>query len=306
MAKISAKEALRGDAELFNEEFLKKLEYLYVVSRKLFQGLLQAQRRVKKVGSGVEFADHRTYSPGDDMRYLDWSVYGRSERLLLRLFQEEEDLSIYLLPDISASMQYGEPLKVNYAKQVAAALAYVGLANLDRVGIIPFSGNVAGRLPPSRGKGQIFKILDFLRGSKQNKGQTDTLTSARNFVHQNKKRGLAVVISDFYDPKNYQEGLNYLRYHKYDTIAVHVYDPTEATPDLSGDLEIVDCETGETRPVTITAGVLAAYQKEHAKYLEEVKEFCRKHQIQYVRAPTTVPFDELILKIFREGGLVER
>jgi uncharacterized protein (DUF58 family) len=299
------KEILQEDKELFNEEFLKKLEYLFVVSRKLFQGMLQAQRRVKKVGSGVEFSDHRTYSPGDDMRYIDWSAYGRSERLLLRLFQEEEDLFIYMLVDISASMHYGDPPKINYAKQVAAGLAYAGLANLDRVGIIPFAGNVAGRLPPTRGKGQIFKILNFLRGSKQTKGTTDTKTTANSFVHQNKRRGLAFVISDFYDPKNYQEGLNYLRYNKYDVVAIHVFDPTEATPDLSGDLEIVDCETGEARPVTITSGVLEAYKKEHAKYLNEVKDFCKKNQMQYTQAPTTTPFDELILKIFREGGLVQ-
>ena len=299
------KEILQEDKELFNEEFLKKLEYLFVVSRKLFQGMLQAQRRVKKVGSGVEFSDHRTYSPGDDMRYIDWSAYGRSERLLLRLFQEEEDLFIYMLVDISASMSYGDPPKVNYAKQVAAGLAYAGLANLDRVGIIPFAGNVAGRLPPTRGKGQIFKILNFLRGAKQPKGTTDTKASATNFVHQNKRRGLVFVISDFYDPKSYQEGLNFLRYNKYDVVAIHVFDPTEATPELSGDLEIVDCETGEARPVTITAGVLEAYKKEHAKYLDEVQDFCKKNQMQYTRAPTTTPFDELILKIFRQGGLVQ-
>jgi uncharacterized protein (DUF58 family) len=299
------KEILQEDKELFNEEFLKKLEYLFVVSRKLFQGMLQAQRRVKKVGSGVEFSDHRTYSPGDDMRLLDWAAYGRTEKLLLRLFQEEEDLFIYMLVDISASMHYGDPPKINYAKQVAAGLAYAGLANLDRVGIIPFSGNVAGRLPPTRGKAQIFKILNFLRGAKQPKGTTDTKTSALNFVHQNKRRGLVFMISDFYDPKSYQEGLNYLRYNKHDVVAIHVYDPEEATPDLSGDLEIVDCETGETRPVTITSGMLEAYKKEHAKYLDEVKDFCKKNQMQYTRAPTNVPFDELILKIFREGGLVQ-
>lgn len=304
MAKLSTRGAVAKD-ELFDEEFLKKLEYLYVVSRKLFQGMLQAQRRTKKVGSGVEFADHRTYSPGDDVRYLDWSVYGRTERLLLRLFQEEEDLSIYLLLDISASMHYGTPPKVDYAKRVGAALAYVGLANLDRVGIVPFAGNVAGRLPPSRGKGQIFKILDFLRGAKLEKGTTDTLAAAKSFALQNKRRGLAIVLSDFYDPKGYQEGLNFLRYNRYDTLAIHVYDPEEATPSLQGDLEIVDCETGEVRPVTISASVLEAFRKEHAKYLDEVRDFCTARQIGYVRAPTNIPFDELILKIFREGGLVQ-
>lgn len=297
-------QSLTADKELFDDEFLKKLEYLYVVSRKLFRGLLQAQRRTKKVGSGVEFADHRTYAPGDDMRYLDWSVYGRTERLLLRLFQEEEDLSIYVLVDVSASMRFGDPPKVDYARRVAAGMAYVGLANLDRVGIIPFAGTVTGRLPPTRGKAQIFKILDFLRGVKPPKTSTDLKTVASNFVTQNKRRGLVIVASDFYDHKGYQEGLNYLRYHKYDVLCIHVTDPSEATPELSGDLELVDCETGEARQVTISAAILDAYQKEYAKYLDEVRDFCTGHQLGYVRAPIDMAFDELILKVFREGGLV--
>jgi uncharacterized protein (DUF58 family) len=252
----------------------------------------------------LEFADHRTYAPGDDMRYLDWSVYGRTEKLLLRLFQEEEDLSIYLLVDVSESMRFGDPPKADYAKRVAAGMAYVGLANLDRVGITPFAGSVSGRLPPARGKAQIFKILDFLRGAKAPKAATDLRATAANFVLQNKRRGLVMVASDFYDPKGYQDGLNFLRYHKYDVLAIHVYDPAEATPELSGDLELVDCESGEGRQVTISAAVLEAYRKEHAKYLDEVRDFCSTHQIGYVRAPIDLPFDELILKVFREGGLV--
>src|SRR6185295_17624536 len=135
----------------FDESFLKKLEYLYVVSRKVFSGRMRAERRTRKTGSGVEFADHRNYTVGDDLRYLDWSVYGRLDKLLLRLFEEEEDLHIYLLLDASASMRLSG--KFDYAQTLCAALAYVGLAKMDRVSIVPFSEGRRERLPPARGKG---------------------------------------------------------------------------------------------------------------------------------------------------------
>lgn len=164
MAKGNAAgERPSGDGELFDEGFLKKLEYLHIVSRKLFTGRTRAERRSRKVGSGIEFADHRDYAPGDDFRYLDWNIYGRMGKLLLRLFEEEEDLHIYFLLDISDSMAMGAPSKVHYGMRVAAALCYVGLANLDRVSVTTFADGLRDRLPPARGKGRIFKVLDFLR-----------------------------------------------------------------------------------------------------------------------------------------------
>ncbi|HWE29342.1 MAG TPA: DUF58 domain-containing protein, partial [Polyangia bacterium] len=149
----------------FDESFLKKLEYLYVVAKKVFVGRIRAERRSRKTGSGVEFADHRNYAPGDDLRYLDWSVYGRLDKLLLRLFEEEEDLHIYILLDASASMRSNG--KLDYAERLCAALAYIGLAKLDRVSIVPFGGgperqSTSERLPAVRGKAQIFKIFQFL------------------------------------------------------------------------------------------------------------------------------------------------
>ncbi|MCL2451180.1 MAG: DUF58 domain-containing protein, partial [Polyangiaceae bacterium] len=121
--------------DLFDDEFQRKLDYLALVSRRVFSGRLRAERRTKKSGSGVEFADHRDYQPGDDFRSLDWNVYQRFDRLLVRLYEEEEDLTIHFVLDTSASMAFGGGRKLAYAKRVVAALAYVGLANLDRVNI---------------------------------------------------------------------------------------------------------------------------------------------------------------------------
>ena len=289
--------------DLFDERFLKKLEYLYIVSKKVFAGRTRAERRTRKVGSGIEFADYRDYVPGDDFRYLDWNIYSRIDRLLLRLFEEEEDLHIYLLLDTSDSMQMGTPPKLRYGMQVAAALCYVGLANLDRVSIITFSDGLRERLPPARGKGRIFKVFDFLRSVAPG-GRTRLSDSLRSFVHQNKRRGLAVLITDFYDPDGYEEAVNLLRYNRYEPFAIQVVDPGEMRPRLKGDLQLIDCETGEIREITVSQRLLDAYVREHERYCQELAEFCTAKQVPLFRAETSIPFDELVLRIFRKGGFL--
>ncbi|HTM23513.1 MAG TPA: DUF58 domain-containing protein [Kofleriaceae bacterium] len=290
-------------SKLFDEAFLKKLEYLHVVSRKIFSGALRAERRTRKVGSGIEFADHRKYSMGDDFRYIDWNLYGRIDKLLLRLFEEEEDLHIYILIDCSQSMLIGDPLKLHHAMKVAAALSYIGLANLDRVAVLPFSDSIKGRLPPARGKNRIFKVFEFLRQAPAG-GFTNLRECMDTFVHQNKRRGLAVIISDFYDPRGFAEGINELRYNRFEPFVLQVYDEREADPHLHGDLALVDCETGELKEVTVSRSLLEAYKKEHARYMDELSEFCTARAVPYFRTHTHIPFDELVLKIFRQGGFL--
>lgn len=288
----------------FNDEFLKKLEYLYIISKKIVAGKNQAERKTRIVGSGIEFADHRSYSPGDDFRGLDWKVYARTEKLFLRLFEEEEDLYIYFLLDCSRSMLLGEPTKWDYAKKVAAALGYIGLSNLDRVSIIPFSSKLDGRLPPSRGKAQIYKIFDFLGNLEA--GQHTSLEDAfSTFVAQNKRRGMAVVLSDFYDPRGFHEGLNKLRYHKFEPIVVHVYDERELNPTVQGELQLVDVETGDVREITLTPEIVKEYRQAFYEFSEELEEYCAKKQVLYFRTPIQEPFDELVLRIFRAGGFIK-
>lgn len=291
-------------SKLFDEGFLKKLEYLHMVSRKVFTGNLRAERRTRKVGSGIEFADHRTYARGDDFRYIDWNVYGRVDKLLLRLFEEEEDLHIYILVDCSDSMAIGSPLpKMHYAMQVGAALTYVGLANLDRVAIVPFSNRLLGRLPPARGKNRIFRVFEFLR-TVEIGGTTDLADCMKTFVAQHKRRGLAVLISDFYDPRGFEEGINTLRYNRFEPFVLQCYDRKEASPELHGDLALVDCETGETKEVTISRSLLEAYKREHERYCKDLELFCTGRAVPFFRTHTQIPFDELVLKIFRSGGFL--
>jgi uncharacterized protein (DUF58 family) len=292
-------------AKLFDDEFLKKLEYLYLVSKKLFAGHIRAERRTRKVGSGIEFADHRGYTTGDDFRYIDWNIYGRMDKLLLRLFEEEEDLSIYMLLDTSTSMRIGEPApKLHYAMKLVAALCYIGLANLDRVSIVPFSDALHGRLPPARGSGRIFKVFDFLTGLEAG-WVTNLVACLTRFVQENKRRGMVVVVSDFYDPVGYEAGLNVLRYHKFEPFVIQLYDPKEANPPLAGDLTLVDCETGEPKEVTISASLLERYKREHERYCDELSQFCTARAIPFFRTHTGAPFDDLVLRIFRAGGFLK-
>lgn len=301
----------------FDQDFLKKLEYLHIVAKKVFAGRMRAERRSRATGAGIEFADHRDYSAGDDLRYLDWAVYGRMDRLLLRLFEQEEDLYIYLLVDTSASMRLGgrpgEPLlktgsdgriaKLGYAAQVAAALAYVGLANLDRVALYTFTELLGDGLPAARGKGRIFKALDFL-ATLEPTGPTDMGAALTEFVQKVRRRGVAIVLSDFYDQQGYEEGLNKLRYHRFEPAAIQILDPREQDPTARGDVELVDMETGELRQVTLSAALCEAYRREHEAYCRTLSEFCAGRGVSYMRATTSEPFDELVLRALRQGGFV--
>jgi uncharacterized protein (DUF58 family) len=290
-------------ADLFDDEFQKKLESLAIVSRRVFSGRMRAERRTKKKGSGIEFADHRDYAPGDDFRSVDWNVYQRFSRLLVRLYEEEEDLSIYFIVDCSSSMAFGDGRKFDQARRLCAALAYVGLANLDRVTIVGASDEIVARMPTTRGKGRIFKVFNFLR-SLEPGGTTDLQDSLKTFVAQHKRRGLAVLISDLYDPAGFERGINVLRYNKFEPYVLHVVDPADARPGLRGDVRIYDCETGDEREVTVTQKLLERIQQAYSDYLAEIERFCVGRQVPYFLADVDTPFDEQVLRVFRRGGFL--
>jgi uncharacterized protein (DUF58 family) len=293
-----------ASTDLFDEEFQRKLDYLSLVSRRVFAGKLRAERRTKKTGSGIEFADHREYAAGDDFRYLDWNVYGRSGRLLLRLFEEEEDLAIYILLDCSRSMSFGEPPRFDHARRLAAAMAYVGLANLDRVAMVAWSSDVQKQLPAARGKGRIFKVFDFLRSVKP-EGETALADVARAFSAANKRRGVAIVISDLYDPEGFERGINAIRYQKFEPMVIHVIDPREADPGARGDVTLFDVETNESREVTLTPGMIEQYRRAHAAWRKEIDDFCKTRQVPYIAADASGAFDDQVLHLFRRMGMVE-
>jgi uncharacterized protein (DUF58 family) len=268
-------------------------------------GMMRANRASKRVGAGLEFADHRDYAAGDDLRYIDWNLYGRLGRLALRLFQEEEDLLVEVLVDASASMGVGSPAKLDLALQVGAALAYVGLANLDRVALSPLGDDQAPALPPARGKGAILPILRFLNGV-QAGGKAGLAASVRGFLARRRRhrRGLAIVISDFYDPAGHRAALDLLRHHRLEVVAIQVSAPQELAPDLRGDVELRDVETGETRELTVSPAVLAAYRQRHQTLLRDLEGYCRERAIPCFTVASNQPFDTVVLRLFRAGGLL--
>ncbi len=291
------------EENLFDDDFQRRLDHLALVSKRIFSGAMRAERRTKKVGSGVEFADHRDYAPGDDLRTLDWAAYSRFQKLLVRLYEEEEDLSIYFILDTSSSMGFGDGEKLRQAKRLTAALAYVGLANLDRVTIVSATDELSGRMPETRGKARIFRIFRFL-SALSGEGHTDLEDSLKTFVAQHKRRGLAVLISDLYDAKGFEKGINVLRYAKFEPFVLHVTDTADRAPGLKGDVRVYDCETGDEREVTVTNRVLEKYAKAYDTYVSDVKRFCTKKQVSYYEANVEVSFDELILRVFRQGGFL--
>lgn len=289
---------------LFDSDFLKKLEYLSLISKRVFRGSILAQRRTMQMGGGIEFADHREYVPGDDFRYLDWNLYARHDELLLKRFQEEEDLHVYVLLDCSRSMGFGRPPKFDFARQVGAALAYIALADLDRVAIVAFASDIIADFPLTRGKARILSLLKFLDELKPQGSDTNLARVATGFVHRTQRRGLAIVISDLYDPNGYERGLDILRHRRYEPHVIQIHDRMEAEPTLRGDVELVDVETDVAQKVTITERSLRQYRQLFADFQQAVQTYCRNYGLGCTRTNTDVPFDELILRMMRQAGAV--
>ncbi len=295
------------DEPLFGQGFMETLEYLHIVARKVLSGQMKAERRSRQKGVSVEFADHRPYAPGDDFRFIDWSVFFRTEQLFLKLFEEEEDLQIYLLLDCSGSMDFGVPYKFHYARRLAAAIGYLGLASLDRVNVLPFSGSVAHAASETlrvRGKGKVFRLLDFLEG-RQATGETKLHSSLRTFAASKRKRGLAIILSDLYDPEGVVPALNALRFQKFEPYVVHIVSPQETDPELLGDLRLLDAESDRHRDVTLTERLLNRYREAFQGHCTTVERFCRSKEIGYVRCRTDVPFQDTVVHMLRRGRLLQ-
>lgn len=282
----------------FDDQFLKKLEYLHVVSKRAFAGHNRADRLTPTRGRGLEFADHRPYTAGDDFRHIDWKAYKRLNRLLLRLFDEERDLPIYLMLDVSRSM--AEPAKFDMARRIAAALCYIGLVHLDKLTILPFGRGIGQESSVGRGKGRIFRVFEQLEQMEAG-GQTDLRESFKEFASRPRQRGLTVILSDFLDPGGFEAGLKILRTLGHDVFAVHIASERDRDPGAFGDVRFVDVETGELREIDVTPKLASAYVKAWDAHAADLERFCGRYSIGYVRADAERPFEEIILKAFRQG-----
>jgi uncharacterized protein (DUF58 family) len=282
----------------FPPEFLAQLERLSLLSRRAFRGSVKGERRSPRRGHSVEFADYRAYGHGDDLRYVDWNIYGRLDRLHVKLFVDEEDLCLHLLVDASASMRFGAPSKLEYAVRTAAALGFVGLVNHERVGVGILRARAAEGWPPSRGRNQVVALLDFL-AAVDPQGPTRLNEALADYAARAREPGLAVLVSDLLDPHGFESGVRALLERRYDVHLVHLLDPTEMNPDLAGDLRLEDAETGEVRDITVDAETLRGYRERLSQFLQRVEGFCRAHEVGYHRVVTDTPVEEFVVAQLR-------
>ena len=289
---------------LLDPQFLARLEQLELVSRKIFLGRMKGERRSKRRGQSVEFMDFRNYVVGDDLRFLDWNLFARLDRLFLRLFLEEEDLHFYLLIDNSLSMDFGTPTKLHYAKQVAAALAFVGLVNMDRVVIEAFNDRLTRSLPAARGRRSLWRVLDFLQKIEP-AGSSDLRKALRTFSLKSSGKGVVVLLGDLMDKGGYEDALRYLLARRMDIYVRHILAQEEIEPELIGDLKLIDAEDADEAEITVNAPLIKRYKDNLAAYRSGLHEFCTRRGINYLFTSNQVPFDRLVFTYLRQRGLLK-
>lgn len=291
------------DPTVFDEGFLRQLERLMLVSRTQVRGGTKGVRRSTKRGQSVEFADYRDYTIGDDLRSLDWNVYARLERLFIKLFIEEEDVTVHILLDASGSMQDGQPDKLHFGKRAAAALAYVGLASYDRVSLAVLQGRAARRFPAVRGTDRIFRVLADLSGVRAVGGATDLASAARHYAAQLTQRGPLILISDLFDADT-ERAIAELAGTRCQVAVLHTLSPDELDPPLEGELRLVDRETGGAVDVTADLATLDDYRARLASWQAALDAACSKRRASYVTVPTTLPLADLVFAELRRRRVV--
>ncbi len=288
---------------LLDPAFMARLDQLDIMSRKLLAGKMKGERRSKRRGQSVEFADYRNYVVGDDLRFIDWNIYARLDKLFLKLFLEEEDLSLYVLVDVSKSCDFGNPPKALYMKQVAAALGYIGLVNYNRVHISAMADGIVADTGAMRGRRRVAQMIDFVN-KLQPSGASHLSEACKRFALAHRHKGVCVIISDFFDKGGYENGLRYVASGKYDLFCVQVLAPQEIDPDLQGDLKLKDMEDDDMAEVSITQALIKQYKANLNAYCLSLKEYITRRGGTYLFSSTAVGFDTLVLNYLRERGLL--
>src|SRR3954463_2415298 len=305
---------------LLTPELLRRLEQFQLLAARRAKSSSKGERRSRARGQSVEFADHRNYSHGDDFRYLDWNLYGRLDRLFVKLYEEERELPVRIFLDSSESMAFGEPRKFDFARQIAAAMGYVALSGFDRISVIPFpnqapysevQSNVSpaaynqelaarGALRSVRGKKssiQFFQNLSALSAH----GAADFNQALRRGALEARQAGVAVVLTDCLDPAGYEPGLTALIGRGFQIDLVQILAPEELAPTTFGDLRLVDCETGGAQEVTFGKYRLRHYQRTVQNYIQRMREYCQARGINFFSASSSTSLEELLLKQLRQA-----
>jgi uncharacterized protein (DUF58 family) len=311
--------------ELLTPEFMRQLDRLDVRSRKMLRGSMQGERRSKQRGQSVEFADYRNYVVGDDLRRIDWNLYARLDKLFLRLFLEEQDLTVNLLIDTTASMDFGDPNKLLYAKQLAAAVGYIALTHHNRLNLYRFTDTIDGVAEGLRGRRPIPRMIEFLNGqggtgrglisaasdgsgeAVSTSGGGDLTAACRRFAMVQPRAGIVLLISDFFDKGDLAEALRFLAAERYDAYAVQLLSPQEVDPaksGLAGDLKLTDMEDRHAAEVSISGALIKNYKANLEAYCHHVRDTCIQRGIAYLQTATDVPVEVVVLKYLRERGLL--
>jgi uncharacterized protein (DUF58 family) len=288
---------------LFDSEFLKKLEYLNLIARRLVFGRRQAFRQSVKKGASIEFKDFREYSPGDDPRSVDWMAYARLGQLFVKLYRQEEELDLWILLDTSGSMDFGDPNKFDHARRIAAALAYIGMANMDSASIVPFADGLGEGRTRLRGRGNIFRLLTWLEALKPG-GATNLETTVQRFLSTVRKQSLVVILSDFYGLERARPALDRLRYFKHQMHIIQLIAPWEREPPIRGELRLVDVESGGHEDLTITDSMLKRYKKAFEQQAEDLRRYSMRYSIGFDQAHSDVAFDEFLRGVLEHGRLL--
>jgi uncharacterized protein (DUF58 family) len=289
---------------MFDAAFLQQLEKLHLATKRVFMGHMAAKHRSQAKGSGLEFADVRDYAPGDDLRQIDWSLYGRVGKLFTRLYHVEQDQSVYVLFDASASMTQDKE-KLTFAQQVAASVAFIALSNLDRVTVLPFGAELSEGARNVRGKKQLFRIFEALQKPTP-PGPTNFQKVIQQFLTRFSRAGVVLVISDFLDPKGLEgiEPLALLPAARHEVSLLRVTSLAEQDPKLRGHITLLDAETGKPQKIQITSRVITEYKKAFEEYSASFRDFASRRKMSLAEADTREPFDQFILKSLRTSRVV--
>ncbi|TWT79096.1 hypothetical protein CA13_04930 [Planctomycetes bacterium CA13] len=290
------------DQPLLSPELLGRLERLELVSRKVFRGRMKGERRSRRKGESVEFADFRHYVAGDDLRLIDWNLYARLDQLFLKLFLEEEDLHFFALVDASESMNFSDPSKLRVAKQLAAALGYVGLCRADRVSVSVL-GPEGGRAPVLRGRASLWKMLGYL-DSVESGHNVSLHDGVKDFSIRTTGTGIAVLLTDLMDKQGYESALRMLIGRRMDVFVMHILSPEELDPPLRGDRKLIDVEDRDESEITINAYVLQKYKETVHSFIRDAKQFCSQRSIVYIPVRTDTPVETIVTQYLRERGVV--
>ncbi len=311
MLKADAPTRPRGIEDLLSADLLARIGPLDVTSRRVFSGKLRGERRSKRRGESVEFADHRPYVSGDDLRHIDWNLFARLDILFLKLFLEEEDLALHLVFDASASSDCGSPSKFLFMQKAAMALGYVGLTNLNRVACTAIGGLPPKDQPPAltrairdlRGRRRAIDLAQFICSIEPG-GASDFRAAAERIALSRRGKGVMILFSDFLFKEGYEAGLRLLVGRGYDLIVVQVLSPQEINPTVAGDLKLKDVEDNDSAEVTISAPLLKRYSQTLTAYTDRLREFCGRRGIQSMLVRSDSPIDSLLLDSLRKRGVL--